>query len=291
MRPDQETMPPSNDQIADLLNRTAALLDQQDANPFRVRSYRLAADNIRDLDRSLAKIYTDRGKTALQRIEGVGPKLSGSIAEIIETGELRLLERLESRQAPEQAFQQLPGIGSELAGRLHEELGLETLEELEQAAHDGRLEEVEGIGAQKARGIRDTLAGRLSRSARRSREKRADERPTVGLLLEVDRTYRRKAKEDRLRKIAPKRFNPDNRAWLPILETRREGWSFTALFSNTRRAHELDKVKDWVVIYFQKDDVEDQCTVVTAGNGPLEGRRVIRGRETECRRYYAKEGL
>lgn len=284
-------MAPSNDQIADLLNRTAALLDQQDANPFRVRSYRLAADNIRDLDRSLVKIYTDRGKTSLQRIEGVGPKLSGSIAEIIETGELGLLDRLESRQAPEQAFQQLPGIGPELAARLHEELGVETLEELEQAAHDGRLAEVEGIGAQKTRGVRDTLAGRLGRSARRSREKRADERPPVGLLLAVDRTYRRKAKEGRLRKIAPKRFNPDNRAWLPILETRREGWSFTALFSNTRRAHALDKVKDWVVIYFQKDDVEDQCTVVTAGKGALEGRRVIRGRETECRLYYAKEGL
>ncbi|MGI9174618.1 MAG: hypothetical protein ACR2GR_04810, partial [Rhodothermales bacterium] len=64
-------------------------------------------------------------------------------------------------------------------------------------------------------------------------------------------------------------------------------WSFTALFSNSARAHELGKTDDWVVIYFDRGEGERQCTVVTETRGPLKGRRVVRGRERECRSYYS----
>jgi putative hydrolase len=65
------------------------------------------------------------------------------------------------------------------------------------------------------------------------------------------------------------------------------GWHFTALFSNTARAHELKRTRDWVVIYFYNDHHEEgQHTVVTETSGPLAGKRVVRGRETECRAYY-----
>ena len=85
-----------------------------------------------------------------------------------------------------------------------------------------------------------------------------------------------------LPKIAPQRFNPEGKAWLPILHAEREGWHFTALFSNTARAHELGRTDDWVVIYFYDDDhQEGQCTVVTEIRGPREGERVVRGREDE----------
>jgi putative hydrolase len=51
--------------------------------------------------------------------------------------------------------------------------------------------------------------------------------------------------------------------------------------------HELEKTDAWVVIYYEKDDTsEDQCTVVTETKGSLEGKRVVRGREDECREYY-----
>ena len=91
-----------------------------------------------------------------------------------------------------------------------------------------------------------------------------------------------------LPRIAPRRFNPDNRAWLSILHTARGGWHFTALYSNTARAHDLRRVFDWVVIYFYDDDHrEGQHTVVTEIRGPLAGKRVVRGREAECRQYYA----
>jgi hypothetical protein len=59
------------------------------------------------------------------------------------------------------------------------------------------------------------------------------------------------------------------------------------VLSNTARAHQLGRVRDWVVLYFHDDDhVERQRTVVTESRGPLAGRRVVRGREAECRRHY-----
>jgi len=72
-------------------------------------------------------------------------------------------------------------------------------------------------------------------------------------------------------------------AWLPILHADRDGWSFTAMYSNTELAHRLHRSNDWVVIYFHEDHgPEAQATVVTEQRGRLRGRRVVRGREREC---------
>jgi hypothetical protein len=105
----------------------------------------------------------------------------------------------------------------------------------------------------------------------------------VGVLLDVDREYRDLARRGVLPKIAPRRFNPSGEAWLPVLHTERGPWSFTVLYSNTARAHELQRTDDWVVIYFHRDDApEGLRTVVTETHGPLAGERVVRGREAEC---------
>lgn len=107
--------------------------------------------------------------------------------------------------------------------------------------------------------------------------------PDVDTLLDVDREYREKAAAGTLRRIAPRRFNPLAEAWLPILHCQRGDWQFTALFSNTARAHALGKTADWVVLYFHSDHgPEGQRTVVTETTGPLQGQRVVRGREPEC---------
>jgi DNA polymerase (family 10) len=276
-----------------MLDRVADLLEMRDANPFRTRSYRRAASEVRQLEKPLAQAYKARGKAALSDIEGVGHKLAGSIAEIIETERLGLLDRLTAEVSPADLLAQLPGIGQKLAERIHDELGVESLEALEQAAHDGRLASMQGIGEKKLEGIRDALAGRLGRSARRRAHRRAErdepestEQP-IDLLLELDAQYRRKAEAGKLRQIAPKRFNPDNETWLPIMHASRKGWDFTLLYSNTKRAHELDRTRDWVVIYYDRDHEEGQRTVVTAGSGKLKGKRVVRGRERECREHYA----
>jgi hypothetical protein len=116
------------------------------------------------------------------------------------------------------------------------------------------------------------------------------EKPGVGLLLEADREYREKAARGELREIAPKRFNPSGEKWLPIYHKDKDGWSFTVLYSNSPLAHKLGRIRDWVIIYYEKDGEEDQCTVVTEWQGRLSGRRVIRGRERECMEYYSSRG-
>jgi putative hydrolase len=86
-------------------------------------------------------------------------------------------------------------------------------------------------------------------------------------------------------------MNPEGKAWLPVLHKRVEPWHFTALFSNTERAHLLHRVYDWVVIFYSDHGADGQATVVTERRGALSGRRVVRGREPECARYYRGERI
>jgi hypothetical protein len=108
----------------------------------------------------------------------------------------------------------------------------------------------------------------------------------VAEILDVDREYRAAAARGELQTIAPRRFNPAGEAWLPILHTRRGEREYTALFSNTARAHRLGRTGDWVVIYHDGRGGERQATVVTATRGALRGRRVVRGREPACEAHY-----
>jgi hypothetical protein len=281
-----------------VLERVADLIEAQGGNPYRVRAYRNAARAVREGARRLAEIDAGEGRAGLEQLPGIGKSIASLIHEYLHTGRVALLNRLEGQVSPEDLFTTVPGIGEELAHRIHAELDIETLEELEVAAHDGRLERVAGFGGRRVRGVRDTLAAILGRSARRrARQRRWREagrhgapgagtertdRPPVEALLAVDAEYRRRAAAGELRTIIPRRFNPEQRAWLPILHSEREGWSFTALYSNTARAHELGTTRDWVVIYWERDGEEDQCTVVTEPRGSRAGQRVVRGRESEC---------
>ena len=284
---------PENPKIADVLDTIADLLEAQDANPHRVRAYRTGAQSVRDADGQVADLVHEGKQERLMELPGIGKGLAGVIREYVETGRSGLLQRLQGEMAPGELFAQVPGIGPTLGRRIAEELDVQGLEELERAAHDGRLQEVEGFGEERVRNVRVALAGMLSRAAQRrattgQTEEDDEEQPGVGTLLEVDADYRHRAEAGELKKIAPKRFNPDNEAWLPIMHTEEEGWNFTALYSNTARAHELDKTHDWVVIYFDQDGAEGQATVVTGRGGALEGKRIVRGRETESREYYER---
>jgi DNA polymerase (family X) len=208
-----------------------------------------------------------------------------SIREVVLTGKLPILARLRGEADPVSLLASVPGIGPVLADRLHHDLGIDTLEELEAAAHDGRLTNLAGIGEKKLAGIMDSLATRLGRVRAPVRLGAAEE-PPVAELLDVDREYRDKAAAGQLRRIAPRRFNPSGEAWLPVLHTQRGERHYTVLFSNTARAHQLGKTYDWVVLYYDGGQGERQCTVITSPRGPLAGKRVVRGREGECVSYY-----
>jgi putative hydrolase len=263
------------------LREAAELLEQQQANPFRVNAYRRAGETVAGLGEEVAALLEREGIQGLDALPGIGSVLAQAIAQMVRTGRWAQLERLRGAVAPEQLFQSIPGLGPELARRIHEHLDVDTLEALELAAHDGRLEQVPGIGPRRAAMLLAALAGMLART-RPARRQCALE-PAVDLLLDVDREYREKTERGALPKIAPRRFNPSGESWLPILHTERADWRFTALFSNTALAHELGRVRDWVVIYFHQDSgPEGQRTVVTESRGLLAGRRVVRGREAEC---------
>jgi hypothetical protein len=106
-------------------------------------------------------------------------------------------------------------------------------------------------------------------------------------LLDVDREYREQAGAGTLPRIAPRRFNSSRTAWLPVLHTRRGRRAYTALFSNTARAHRAGKTGDWVVLYEDEGGGERLYTVITATRSSLAGWRIVAGREAECERYYA----
>jgi hypothetical protein len=108
----------------------------------------------------------------------------------------------------------------------------------------------------------------------------------VAELLDVDAEYRARAAAGELKRIAPRRLNPEGKAWLPVLHAQRGARHYTALFSNTPRAHRLGTTHDWVVLFLEHGTEEGQWTVVTAHGGPLDGRRVVRGRESECAAHY-----
>ena len=280
---------PLNQQIAMKLVQTADLLEQQGANPFRVSAYRRASETVSRLEQDIGELTETEGNAGLIALPNIGKGIASAIQELVTTGRWAQLERLRGTLDPVHLFQTVPGIGPKMAEQIHEALHIDTLEALETAAYDGRLDAVRGVGARRIAGIRNSLATLLGRARRRPRMQGSDG-PGIKTLLEVDREYRLQAEQGKLPLIAPRRFNPEGRAWLPVLHTDRDEWHFTVMYSNTARAHELKRTRDWVVVYFYDDHhQEGQNTLVTESRGPLTGQRVVRGRELECREYYAQE--
>lgn len=270
--------------VADKLDEVARLLDQQNASLFRVRAYRDAASFLRGLIHPIRLDYQRGGQRALDDLPTIGQSIAATIAEILDTGASGLLDRLRGATDPERVLQTVPMIGPALAHQIHDGLGIETLEALEAAAYDGRLATLKGIGPRRVESVRHSLSDMLAR--RRPRPGPTDrQQPSVADILAVDQAYRNNM--DRLPTIEPRRFNPTGDARLPILHTERNGWQFTALFSNSPTAHRFGKTRDWIVIYFERaDEPEGQVTVVTEHRGPLENKRVIRGQEKACEAFY-----
>ncbi|POR47133.1 helix-hairpin-helix domain-containing protein [Bosea psychrotolerans] len=270
-----------NSALAAKLREYADLLTAQGADHFRIQAYRAAADVVEDQSRPISEIIKVEGRDGLTRLPAIGAGIASALAELAATGRWSQLARLRGELEPEILFRSVPGIGPKLADRIVRELHIDTLEALELAAHDGSLEAIEGFGTRRTQMVRTALNERLGRS-RLQRGGSRETLPPLELLLDVDREYRERAKAGTLRTITPKRFNPQGEAWLPVLHTKRDDWSFTALYSNSPLAHELGRTHDWVIIYYHSSaGPEGQCTVVTAMKGPLEGQRIVRGRENE----------
>ncbi|MGZ3273903.1 MAG: DNA polymerase/3'-5' exonuclease PolX [Caulobacteraceae bacterium] len=134
-----------NTDIANIFNRMAELLEIEDANLFRVRAYRRAAQTLQDLGEPAAALLA-RGQD-LDDLPGIGEDLAGKIAEICRTGRLKALEELEARTPSSLAqLTAVPGLGPKRARALHERLGVETVADLAQAAAAGKVRSLPRFG-------------------------------------------------------------------------------------------------------------------------------------------------
>lgn len=279
-----------NRTIARLLGEISSLLAHQGAGEFRVRAYRKASQTLEQLPTPVRDVVREQGVAGLVALPTVGRSIATLIEQYLRLGRIPLLEHLRGEDTAEKIFATLPTIGPELSRRIHQQLAIETLPELMSAAQDGRLNQVPGIGRKRAAAIGECLRERLRSSSQAGLGQQVSADPdrsvAVSELLDVDAQYRRLAAHGRLPKIAPSKFNPTSQAWLPILHTHRGDRHYTALFSNTARAHQLNTTKDWVVIYRDDRDSHGRWTVITSQFGKLRGWRIVRGREQECAQYY-----
>jgi DNA polymerase (family 10) len=132
--------------IARVLAEIGDLLEIKGENPFKIRAYRNAADTVVHETRSIATL------TAPERLElqGIGKDLAAKIGELVETGAIRYHQDLLQEFPPTVLdLLHLQGVGPKTVARLYGDLGIRTLEELEQAARDGRIRAMKGMGAKK----------------------------------------------------------------------------------------------------------------------------------------------
>jgi DNA polymerase/3'-5' exonuclease PolX len=130
-----------------------------------VRAYRQGAETVRHAEQPLQRILAEKGVRGVMKLRGIGDSLAAAIEKIIHSKKLPLLARLRGGGAPERLFSTVADIGPKLAARIHEELGISTLSELEAACWDGRLTRVPGMGQKRIRAVRESLAGRFNRGA------------------------------------------------------------------------------------------------------------------------------
>ena len=117
-----------NSQVARRLNEVADLLCDQGANSFRILAYRRGAETVAHLDRPVSEILEQHGLDALRQLPGIGDRLAIAIRDIVRFGRLPMLDRLRGEADAEEVLRTVPAIGRIHARRLHEELGIDSLE-------------------------------------------------------------------------------------------------------------------------------------------------------------------
>jgi len=159
------TRPPpmENAQIARILGEIADLLEITGANPFRIRAYRNAAQAVRDTAVKVA----DLDEADLRAISGIGKDIAAKIRELALTGRSSMHDEL-TATVPIGLLDllQLQGVGPKTVAQLHTDLGVRSLDDLEQAIRAGRLSGIRGIGAKKAEGLLRAIAERRQFSGR-----------------------------------------------------------------------------------------------------------------------------
>ena len=148
-----------NDAIARRFHRLAALMEVRGDDPFRLRSYRNAAEAIEVWPTPLKEIAEKEGVAGLQEIPGVGKAIAGKVIELLTKGTFDAWERL-TAETPESVLDllEIPGIGPKTAALLHQRFKVSSLADLKTFVNSGGLDMVDGIGPKTATRIKEVLA-------------------------------------------------------------------------------------------------------------------------------------
>ena len=147
-----------NEAIAHRFAQLAALMEIRGDDPFRLRSYRNAAEAIETWPVQLADIAAHEGEAGLQNVPGVGKAIAGKIIELLESGTFGVWERL-TAETPATVLEllELPGIGPKTVANLHQKFKISSLKDLKAFAASGGLNQVDGIGPKTAARIKESL--------------------------------------------------------------------------------------------------------------------------------------
>ncbi len=172
------------DQVVRTLADIAVLLELKGENPFKARAYVNAARTLENLSEPLDKIVAEN---RLGDIPGIGEALQKKITELVTTGKLAYYEELKSATPPGLvAMLDIPGIGPKKIKAVYDELGVETVEQLEAACKDGRVAQLKGFGEKTAAKICEGIARRRTYA---SKHLLSDALPLADALLEALRSH------------------------------------------------------------------------------------------------------
>lgn len=260
----------TNAEIAKLLQGEAKTLAGKASALYRVRAYKQAAAWIAMYPRDLKTIYAEEGRAGLEKIPGVGSHLSYVLEGLLTTGAVRSVRAENAHHEPDRQTTSLPGIGPLTAARLRDEANIATVEQLAEAL-DRAEGNLPGLGPRRVAVLRETLA------ARQEPEPPAQE-PDLADLLAVDALFRRERGDQEPFHVRP-------------LTWARGGYRYRADLDRSALAYRINRVGDRVTVAFTDGEHTGDRLIETETVGDLTGRRVVRGREAECRRYYARRPL
>lgn len=148
----------NNEEIARRFHRLSALMEIRGDDPFRLRSYRNAAEAIEVWPTPLKEIAEKDGVAGLQEIPGVGKAIAGKVMDLLNRGTFDAWERL-TAETPETVLDltELPGIGPKTAALLHQRFKVSSISDLKKFVAGGGLDVVDGIGPKTAEKIKEAL--------------------------------------------------------------------------------------------------------------------------------------
>ena len=145
----------TNREIADIFERVADMLQIRGDIIHRVLSYRRASETIRELPRDLRAIAAE-GK--LTDLDNIGKTLADKINEMLDTGELEFYNRLAEEIPPSLVdIMHINGVGPKKAKLFWQELDITTIDGLKSAAEEGKLRDLNGMGAKSEQKILDGI--------------------------------------------------------------------------------------------------------------------------------------